>query len=167
MLTTRIIHNQGRASSILCLLLCDSGPGDITFERSSLRLTELSQPTSGCGNSSAKADLVRGWYITRYSKSGISCYDGIVFQTSCEHVLVALTVSTFCACHVLSSDRRDRLASPSENKNEELPLPSSSLPCNTSAIALCCLSTNISLSPYAFFQGTNPRNVLFCNVANR
>jgi hypothetical protein len=40
-----------------------------------------------------------------------------IFQTSREHVLVALTVSTFCACHVLSSDRSDRLASPSENKN--------------------------------------------------
>jgi hypothetical protein len=35
-----------------------------------------------------------------------------IFQTLFEHVLVALTVSTFCACHVLSSDRSDRLASP-------------------------------------------------------
>jgi hypothetical protein len=40
-----------------------------------------------------------------------------IFQTSREHVRVALTVSTFCACYVLSSDRSDRLASHSENKN--------------------------------------------------
>jgi hypothetical protein len=40
-----------------------------------------------------------------------------IFQTSREHVIVALTVSTFCAWHVLSSDRSDRLASPSKNKN--------------------------------------------------
>jgi hypothetical protein len=40
-----------------------------------------------------------------------------IFQTSREHVLVALTVSTFYAGHVLSSDRSDRLTSPSENKN--------------------------------------------------
>jgi hypothetical protein len=39
-----------------------------------------------------------------------------IFQTSREHVLVALTVSTFCTGHVLGSDRSDRLASPSENK---------------------------------------------------
>jgi hypothetical protein len=64
-----------------------------------------------------------------------------IFQTSLEHVLVALTVSTFCACHVLGSDRSDRLASPSENKNEELPLPSSSLHSITSATALCCPKT--------------------------
>jgi hypothetical protein len=37
--------------------------------------------------------------------------------------------------------------------------------CNTSATALCCLKTNISLRPYAFFQVTDPRNVLFSNVA--
>jgi hypothetical protein len=67
---------------------------------------------------------------------------------------------------VFSSDRSDRLASPSvKNKFKELPLPSSSFHCITSATALCCLKTNISLSPYAFFQVTNPRNVLFCNVA--
>jgi hypothetical protein len=63
------------------------------------------------------------------------------FQTSCEHVPVALTVSTFCACHVLSSDRSDHLASPSEKKNLELPLPSSSFYCDTSATALCRLKT--------------------------
>jgi hypothetical protein len=34
-----------------------------------------------------------------------------IFQTSCEHVLVVRTGSTFCACHVLSLDRSDRLAS--------------------------------------------------------
>jgi hypothetical protein len=39
-----------------------------------------------------------------------------IFQTTREHVLVALTVSTFCACHILSSDRSDRLASPSEQR---------------------------------------------------
>jgi hypothetical protein len=36
-----------------------------------------------------------------------------IFQTSREHVLVALTVGTFFACYVLSSDRSDRRASPS------------------------------------------------------
>jgi hypothetical protein len=65
-----------------------------------------------------------------------------IFQTSCERVLVALTV---CACRavefVLGSDGSDRLASPSENKNEKFPLQSSSLHCNTSATALCCLKT--------------------------
>jgi hypothetical protein len=39
-----------------------------------------------------------------------------IFQTSLGHVLVALTGSTFCACHVLSPDRSDRLASPSEKR---------------------------------------------------
>jgi hypothetical protein len=56
------------------------------------------------------------WYITlpwnRVLTSSIS-----TFQTSCEHVPVALTVSTFCACHVLGSDRSDRLGSPSKIKN--------------------------------------------------
>jgi hypothetical protein len=65
-----------------------------------------------------------------------------IFQTSCEHVLVVLTVSDGALSTVLSSDRSDRLASPSEKrKNEELPLPSSSLHCDTSATALCCLKT--------------------------
>jgi hypothetical protein len=40
-----------------------------------------------------------------------------IFQTSPEHVLVALTVSTFWACHVLSSYRSHRKSSPSEHKN--------------------------------------------------
>jgi hypothetical protein len=74
-----------------CLLLCEFGPGDVTFGRSSLLLTELSQSKSGCGNPYAwctlycvngtvavherlreplrqiKAALVRGWDITRHS----------------------------------------------------------------------------------------------------
>jgi hypothetical protein len=41
-----------------------------------------------------------------------------IFQTSCEHVLVVLTVCAWRAVSVLSSDRSDRLASPSEKKAE-------------------------------------------------
>jgi hypothetical protein len=88
------------------------------------------------------------------------------FQTSCEYVMVALTTWTWRPPSVFSSDRSDRLASPSEkNKKKELPLSSSSLHFNTSATALCCLKHNISLGPYAVFQVINPRNVSFCNVA--
>jgi hypothetical protein len=35
---TRIIHNQAITSPTLCLLLCDSGPGDITLVRISMRI---------------------------------------------------------------------------------------------------------------------------------
>jgi hypothetical protein len=52
---TRIIHNQARTRLLHCVLLGDSGPGDITFGRNSLRLMELSQSKSGCGNRCAKA----------------------------------------------------------------------------------------------------------------
>jgi hypothetical protein len=91
-------------------------------------------------------------HVGRYSKRRVS---------TC---LLPHKVSTLCTCHVLGSDRSDRLASPSKNKNYEL--PSSSLHCNTSATASCCLKTkHIVKSFYAFFQLTNPRNVLFCNVA--
>jgi hypothetical protein len=66
---------------------------------------------------------------------------------------------------VLSSDRSDRLASSEKRKKQELPLPSSLIHCNISATAVCCLKANISLSPYAYFQVTNPRRVWFSNVA--
>jgi hypothetical protein len=93
LLRKRIVNKNNALSSknklIRCLLLCVSGPGDITFGRSSLRLTELSQSKSGCGNRYAwftlhcvhktvavherlreplrqsKAARVRGWYNTR------------------------------------------------------------------------------------------------------
>jgi hypothetical protein len=52
---TRIIHNQMKNKFNTLSLLCDSGSGDIAFGRSSLRSTELSQSTSGCGNRCAKA----------------------------------------------------------------------------------------------------------------
>jgi hypothetical protein len=59
--------------------------------------------------------------FVEYHATMESCSDQFhaIFQTSRELVLVVLTVSTFCACHVLSSDRSDRLASPLE-KNQEL-----------------------------------------------
>jgi hypothetical protein len=76
---TRIIHNQARTRLILCLLLCDSGPGDITFG-SSLRLSELSQSKCGCGNRYAKAKpalcaAVTSRDIVYASRGVIDCTD--------------------------------------------------------------------------------------------
>jgi hypothetical protein len=67
----------------------------------------------------------------------------IDIPTSCEHVLVALTVCAWRAVEsALSSDRSDRLASPSEtDKNEEFHYRHRHYIVIHQQPALCCLKT--------------------------
>jgi hypothetical protein len=90
-----------------------------------------------------------------------------IFQSSREHVRVALTVIIWRFFrHVLRSDRSDCFASPSEEEEQVVIIVVIVITSLTISYRFVLPEDKTtSLVPHAFFQVINPRNALFCEIA--